>query len=371
MSNAADILIIGAGMAGASVAAHLAADHKVVLLEMEDRPGYHTTGRSAALYEPNYGPPVIQALSRASKSWFDEPIQGFVDTPVLSQRPTLFIVPLGQDDSEAKFLKHAEGLERLAPSDTTEFVPVLRREALLGAHLDRSTADIDVDVLHQGYLRRFRKVGGTFVARAEVKELNYRNKAWHCRTAAGDFSAAVVVNAAGAWGDVVAARAGVKPLGLIPKRRSAALIPAPEEYDVSGWPATADVGETFYFKPSSGVLMVSPADATPVDPHDAFADDMAVAVGIERLQACTTIEVNQIRRTWAGLRTFSPDGSPVVGYDPGSSGFFWLVGQGGYGIQTAPALSLVAASLIVAASIPPSIAAFGVTAESLAALRFC
>jgi D-arginine dehydrogenase len=369
MSNTADILVIGAGIAGASVAAHLAAGHKTFLLEMEDRPGYHTTGRSAALYEPNYGPPVIQALSRASKSWFDTPPEGFVETPILSSRPTLFIVPKGQEDWEAKFLEHAKEVERLAPDATTGLVPILRPEVLLWAHLDRSTADIDVDVLHQGYLRLFRKRKGTLMTDAEVLELTRRGGTWACRTKAGDFSATIIVNAAGAWGDVVAARAGIKPLGLIPKRRSAALIAAPDGHDIRDWPATCDVAETFYFKPAGAVLMISPADATPAEPHDAFADDMTIAQGIDRMQACTTIDVTHLQHTWAGLRTFAPDGCPVVGEDPDSSGFFWLVGQGGYGIQTAPALSLAAAQIIENGSIPESIAAFGLTAHSLSPSR--
>jgi D-arginine dehydrogenase len=371
MSDTSDILVIGAGMAGASVAAHLAADRMVILLEMEDRPGYHTTGRSAALYEPNYGPPVIQALSRASKSLFDDPPQGFAEAPILSDRPTLFIVPHGQADAESRFVSHAKGVERLKPGAAKALVPVLREEALLGAYIDRSTADIDVDLLHQGYLRLFRNRGGRFFANAEALELSRAGGSWTCRTRTGSFNAAIVVNAAGAWGDVVAARAGVSPLGLVPKRRSAALIPAPGGYDVQLWPATADVGETFYFKPTGGALMISPADATPVEPHDAFAEDKTIAEGIDRLETLTTISVTHLQRTWAGLRTFAPHGSPVVGEDPDAAGFFWLVGQGGYGIQTAPALSLAAAALINGQPIPDWLDSFGVTEALLSPRRFC
>jgi D-arginine dehydrogenase len=365
MSNSMDIVVIGAGIAGASVAAHLAAGHKVALLEMEDRPGYHTTGRSAALYEPNYGPPIIQALSRASKTWFDMPPDSFVEGNILSPRPTLFIVPNDQEQDELKFLKHAKDVERLSPSETLQLVPLLRPEALRCAHIDRSTADIDVDLLHQAYLRLFRKRGGTLLTGAEVMQMSAHRGSWLCRTKAGELAAPIVVNAAGAWGDVVAARAGVNPLGLVPKRRSVALIPAPEGHDIRHWPATADVGESFYFKPTGGTLLISPADATPSEPHDAFADELTIAEGIDRMQACTHIEVSHVQRTWAGLRTFAPDGSPVVGMDPEHPGFFWLVGQGGYGIQTAPALSLTAASLIATGTVPGAIANFGVTVEAL------
>jgi D-arginine dehydrogenase len=370
MSMTADIIVIGAGMAGASVAAHLAAHYRVLILEMEDRPGYHTTGRSAALYEPNYGPPAIKALSRASKSWFDAPPPGFADRAVLSDRPTLFIVLEGQEKSEAEFARHAKDVERISVQETSRLVPILRESALLGAYLDRSTADIDVDILHQAYLRLFRARGGSLVVSAEVADLVNRNDSWNCRTKAGDFSAGLIVNAAGAWGDVVAQRAGLKPLGLQPKRRSVALIPAPDGYDVRDWPATADVGETFYFKPTGGVLMLSPADATPVDPHDAYADDMMIAEGVARFEAASTLEVKHLQRSWGGLRTFTPDGDPAVGRDPDCEAFFWLVGQGGYGIQTAPALSLAAAALIETGAIPGMISSFGVAESELSPSRF-
>ena len=371
MSRTADMLVIGAGMAGASVAAHLAARHRVILLEMEERPGYHTTGRSAALYEPNYGPPAIKALSRASRPWFDHPPDGFVDRPVLSPRPTLFIVPKGQEKFEAEFVSHALDVEHLTVEKTIGLVPVLRGEMLLGAYLDASTADIDVDLLHQAYLRLFRQRRGELITDAEAFELQRRNGRWLCRSKAGDIGAGIVVNAAGAWGDVIAARAGLRPLGLQPKRRSVALIPGPLGHDVSVWPATADVGETFYFKPTGGALLVSPADATPAEPHDAFADDMRIAEGIDRLQALSTIEVSHVQRTWAGLRTFTPDGTPAMGRDPDDPSFFWLVGQGGYGIQTAPALSVAAAALIQGDPIPPEISSYDVSPQSLSPGRFC
>jgi D-arginine dehydrogenase len=370
MSRTADMLVIGAGMAGASVAAHLAARHRVILLEMEERPGYHTTGRSAALYEPNYGPPAIKALSRASRPWFDHPPDGFVERPVLSPRPTLFIVPRGQEKFEAEFLNHAVDVEHLPVEATMSLVPVLRPDMLLGAYLDSSTADIDVDLLHQAYLRLFRQHQGELVTDAEAFELQRRNGSWRCRSKAGDIEAGIIVNAAGAWGDIIATRAGLRPLGLQPKKRSVALIPAPFGHDLSKWPATADVGETFYFKPTGGVLLVSPADATPVEPHDAFADDMMIAEGIDRLQACSTIEVGHVQRTWAGLRTFTTDGTPAMGRAADDPSFFWLVGQGGYGIQTAPALSVAAAVMIQGDPIPPEISSYDVSAESLSPGRF-
>jgi D-arginine dehydrogenase len=368
MITSADILVIGAGIGGASVAAHLAARRSVIVLEMEDRPGYHATGRSAAQYDQNYGPPLVQALSRASKSWFDAPPDGFAQSPILSPRPTLFIVPRGQEAAETKFL-HAQDAESLPLKYAATLVPILHCGALIASYFDRSTADIDVDVLHQGYLRTLRQRSGKIVTNAEVVELVRQESTWHCRTRAGDFAAGTIVNASGAWGDVVAGRVGARPLGLVPKRRSAALLPNPNGHDSRNWPLTCDVAETFYFKPTGGALLISPADATPVEPHDAFADDMAIAEGIERMQACTNVEVTHLQHSWAGLRTFAPDGNPVVGEEPDFPGFWWLVGQGGYGIQTAPALSLIAASLIETGLVPQPFSAFGITADALSPHR--
>jgi len=352
MSEECDVIVIGAGIAGASVAALLAATHRVRLVEMEDRPAYHTTGRSAALYEPNYGPPVIRALTLASKPWFDSPPDGFANAPILSARPTLFLSTRAERELEAKFLVDVEGVEPLEFADAQALCPILRPDEIDKCFIDGATADIDVDLLHQGFLRRMRQAGGELVTGAEVTSIEHRDGRWRCATPKGGFAAPIIVNAAGAWGDVVAARAGLGAVGLVPKRRSVALVPGPEGMDVREWPAVCDVAETFYFKPTGGVLLVSPSEATPVEPHDAFADDMALAEGIERFQACTTFEVTRLQSTWGGLRTFSPDGAPVVGYDGRVPGFFWLVGQGGYGIQTSPALSGVAAALVRGEPVP-------------------
>lgn len=353
MTERAEILVIGAGMAGASLAAHLAESHRVCLLEMEERPAYHTTGRSAAIYEPNYGPPLIQALTRVSKRMFDNPPEGFADGPLLTARSTMFLSIRGQQDEEAKFHAEAQSVEEIALEEAIALVPVLRASAIAAAFIDRASADIDVDRLHQAYLRKMKRSNGRLVTNAEVTRLEYQNGNWRCSTSAGEFTAPIVVNAAGAWGDVIAVRAGLAPIGLVPKRRSAALVPVPQGLEVRNWPVVCDIAETLYFKPTSGVLMVSPAEATPVEPHDASADDMALAEGIDRFQNCTTLEVKRLQYTWAGLRTFSPDGVPVAGFDPRVHGFFWCVGQGGYGIQTAPALALLAAALVREEAVSP------------------
>lgn len=364
--ESADVIVIGAGIAGASAAAELAADRKVVLLEAEERPGYHSTGRSAAMYVPTYGPPIILALTRASGPHFRNPPEGFADAPILSKRGELMLAGPGDEAEVEK--SRALGMREIPLSEGKALISLLRTEVLSTLLIDTAAEDIDVDILHQGFLRLFRRRGGRLVCDAEATGLVRKGADWVVTTRQGEFSAPVVVNASGAWADVIAGRAGVAPKGLTPKRRSAALIPMP--VDISGWPLTFGAGESFYFKPMGGKLMISPADATPVEPHDAWADDMLIAEAIERFQAVIDHEVTHVEHTWAGLRTFSPDGDPVVGFDADAKGFFWLVGQGGYGIQTSPALSRTAAALVRGEPIPADIAAQGVTEEALSPRRF-
>lgn len=366
MVQSADVIVIGGGIAGASAASELASDRKVVLLEMEERPGYHTTGRSAAMFVPTYGPPVIMAITRASADFFHNTPEGFADTPILSPRGELMLVGPG-DEAEAEKAR-AIGLKDISMEEGKALIQLLRTENLVGLLLDEAAQSIDVDVLHQGFLRRFRQRGGTLLCDAEVTRLTRSHGTWKAETRQGTFEAPVVVNASGAWADVLADRARVKRRGLTPKRRSAALVSMP--VDISRWPLTFGAGETFYFKPMGGKLMISPADVTPVEPHDAWADDMLLAEAIERFQQVVAHEVTHIDHTWGGLRTFASDGDPVVGYDPEAEGFFWLVGQGGYGIQTSPGLSRLAAALVRKEPVPADIAREGLTAQSLSPARF-
>jgi D-arginine dehydrogenase len=368
MAVETDILIIGAGIAGASVAAHLAQDRKIVVLEMEGRPGYHATGRSAATFEPNYGPPAIRGLTRAAARFYREPPEGFAAVPLLEPRETLFLIPPGQEEAAEHVLAGSQGLEEISAEEAHDRLPRLRKGYAKSALLDRGTADIDVDLLHQGYLRMLKSRGGQVLCDAGARMIERRGGRWHVTSPAGEFSAPIVVNAAGAWGDAVAKLAGIGPCGLQPKRRSIAIIPAPP--DVMSWALAADAGETWYAKPQGGKLLVSPADATPVNPHDAYADDMTLAEGIDRFQQAMDVPVERLEHSWGGLRTFAPDGEPVCGYDPEADGFFWLVGQGGYGIQTAPALSRLAAALVGGGAIPADIAAQGVREEMVSPRRF-
>lgn len=370
MAQDFDIIVIGAGIAGASVAAHLAETRKVLVLDMEERPGFHSTGRSAAAFEPNYGPAPIRALTRAARDFFENPPPGFATGPLVTPRETIFLAPPDQAAAFDRLMREQQGMREIALAAARAKFPLLRDGYAARAVLDPGTADIDVDLLHQGYLRLFKSRGGSLACNTGVTACARAAGYWTAETPAGTFRAPIVVNAAGAWGDRVAGLAGVKPVGLQPKRRSIAVVPAPEGCDPMQWPLIGDTGETWYAKPQSGKLLVSPADATPVDPHDAYADDMLLAEGIDRFQQATTIEVTRVEHTWGGLRSFASDGNPVCGYDPAVDGFFWLVGQGGYGIQTAPALSRLAAALVAKAPIPQDILAEGCDPAGLSPRRF-
>jgi D-arginine dehydrogenase len=247
-------------------------------------------------------------------------------------------------------------------------VPVLRAGYLAGAFLEPHSMDVDVNGLHQGFLKGARGRGARIVTDAEVKAIEHRG-GWRVETAAGEFRATVLVDAAGAWADEIAVMAGLRPIGLQPRRRTAFNIPAPPEETIADWPLVDDVGAEFYFKPDAGQLLVSPADATPSPPMDAYPEDIDVAIGVERLERATTIEVDRVSRSWAGLRTFAGDGSPVVGADDEAPDFFWLAGQGGYGIKTASALSRVCAALVAGDDVPDDIKSFGVTAADLGPRR--
>jgi D-arginine dehydrogenase len=365
-----DIIVIGAGIAGASIAAHLSASKNVAILEMEDRPGYHTTGRSAASYEPNYGPAPMLAFTRASDRFFRNPPTGFSDAALLTHRDSLFFEAEAQEHHTQSLLASSSGLEEISNANAKKRFPILRDGYAQRSFLDAQTGDIDVDLLHRGYLKLFRANGGTLVLNAKADQIDYQNGEWHITTKLGVFVSPIIINAAGAWGDVVAQMANVLPVGLVPKRRSIGIIPLDGHKDSDGWPMVTDVGETWYAKPQSGKLMVSSADATPVEPHDVYGDDMAIAEGIERLMNATTLEVERLDHNWGGLRTFAPDGNPVIGFDTNALGFFWLVGQGGYGIQSCPALSQCAADMVLGGEISSELRDFGLDLHHIMPNRF-
>jgi D-arginine dehydrogenase len=375
MSAAAEtgVIVIGGGIAGAGAAFEIARSGPVVLLEREKHCGYHTTGRSAASFTENYGNGLIRRLVLASRAFLTEPPPGFCEHPLLGKRGMITIARSDQLELLARALETARELVpsivAITPVEAISRVPVLRQSYVAGAFIEPHSMDIDVNGLHQGYLRGARARGARIVTDAEVTAIDRQAARWRVETGAGTFLAPLIVNAAGAWGDEVAAMAGVRLLGLQPKRRTAFNIPAPPDTSIADWPLVDDVGAEFYFKPDAGQLLVSPADATPSQPMDAYPDDLDVAIGVERLMEATTIDVRRVLRSWAGLRTFAPDGSPVVGPDDEVPDFFWLVGQGGYGIKTSPALSRVAASLLRGEAIPDDIQRQGVTLADLAPRR--
>lgn len=374
MAETADVLIIGAGIAGAAVAAHLAADRRVVLLERESQPGYHSTGRSAALFTETYGNRAIRILTGASRAFYEAWAEGFAEHPVLKPRGALMFAMPGQEAMLAENWAELSPLDprirRLDADETRAIVPVIRPDAVIGAIYEPAAMDIDVHTLHQGYLRRLRRRGGRIVTDAEVAALSYDGGCWTAVTRAGECAAPIVVNAAGAWADALAGLAGLPPIGLTPKRRTALTVAPPSGVDSAGWPMTGTLAETFYFKPESGRLLVSPADETPMPPCDVQPDELDIAIAIDRLMQATTIEVTRVERKWAGLRSFVADKTTVNGFDPLAEGFFWLAGQGGYGIQTAEGMARSAAALIDTGVLPPDIAAAGLMPETLSPARF-
>jgi D-arginine dehydrogenase len=373
--SACDFLVCGAGIAGSSIAAELASAASVVLAEREEAAGYHTTGRSAALYIASYGNAAVRALTASSRSFFDAPLPGFAEHSLLTPRGCLHIGNVAQADELDTLAADlaATGVEvsRIGGEVACAMVEVLRPEAVAGGVYEAGAADIDVAALHGGYLRLARQRGARIALSAGITALERTGDGWKARLANGEIlDARVVVNAAGAWGDHVAALAGVAPMGLTPCRRTAMILEAPANVAIGGWPAVIDVGEGFYFKPEAGRILASPADETPSAPTDAAPEELDIAICIDRLQAVADIPVRRVLRAWAGLRTFAPDRTPVIGFAPGQPGFFWFAGQGGYGMQIAPAAARLGAALARSEGIPTDIAALGVDRALFSPARF-
>lgn len=373
-AESCDVIVVGAGIAGAGIAAELAAQGKrVVLVERESQPGAHSTGRSAALYSAVYGGGVIRALSLASHPFFTDPPPGFTEAPLLRPRGALHVATPEQADHLAAFaaLPDVAPLTRqLDGPALTQLCPILRPGRFVLGVLEPEASDIDVHLVHGGYLKRLREAGGTLALDCGVDGVERIGGLWRVRCGERTFEAPVLVNAAGAWADKLAGLAGLAPLGLEPKRRTAVLVDAPEGAAIADWPMVIDADEQFYIKPDAGQLLLSPADETPSEPCDAQPDEWDIAVAVDRVEAATTLQVRRIRHRWAGLRSFLPDRSPAAGFDPLAEGFFWLAGQGGYGIQSAPALSRTAAAILMTGETPTDIADAGVDAAALSPARF-
>ena len=373
MTRTADCIVIGAGIAGAAAGFFLAPHLKVLLVEQEAQPGFHSTGRSAALFMESYGTPQVRALTMASRAFFEAPPEGFTEHPVLGARGAMMVATHGQ---EAALHKHWAVLQPISPrgrlldpAGACELTPVLRREQVIGAVYEPDASDMDVHAIHQGFLRGLRRSGGALVADAPVLSLRREGGVWQMRAGTHALEAPLVVNAAGAWADVVGRLAGARPIGLQPRRRSAFIFAPPEGVHSAAWPMTAGVEEDWYIKPDAGMLLGSPANADPVEPQDVQPEELDIAIAIDRIERMTTLAIRRPTRVWAGLRSFVADGDLVGGADPELPGFFWSAAQGGYGIQTSPAMGQSVAALVRGEPIPAHVAAFGLTSAMLSPSR--
>ncbi len=362
-----DVIVIGAGIAGASVAYELSAARRVLVLERESAPGYHTTGRSAAMFLRSYGEAPVRALAAASRDHLFAPPEGFAEAPLISPRPFMFVARADQMASlEAMLAEQPEVLEAIDSARACEAVPVLRPDYVAAAAIEPDSVELDVHGLHHGYLRGLKARGGRLVLDAEVTAIARRDGTWRVATRAGDFAAPVLVDAAGAWADEIARLAGAAPVGLVPKRRTVVVFDPPEGVDPTPWPMVVDVDEQFYFRADAGRILASPADETPMPPCDVQPEEIDIAIAIDRIERATTLTVRRPSHRWAGLRSFVADHLPVIGYDDRCEGFFWLAGQGGIGIMTAPAAARLAAALVLGEETPADIADAGVDPATFA-----
>jgi D-arginine dehydrogenase len=368
-----DFLVIGAGIAGASVGYFLAPHGRTVVLEREPHPGYHSTGRSVALFSETYGTPQVRALSGASRPFLQAGPAGFAERPVLTPRGALMVGEPGGDallEAELASMRlRVPEVRRASPAEVLATVPVMRPERTGAGILEPGACDIDVHTLHQGFLRGLKARGGELVCGAEVEAIVRDAGGWEVRSGARTWRAAVVVNAAGAWADVLARMAGVPPIGLQPRRRAAFTFAPPAGVDPRGWPAVIALDESWYIKPDAGVLIGSPANADPVEPHDVQPEELDIAIAIDRIERATTLTIRRPIRTWAGLRSFVADGDLVGGPTPGDPTFCWSAAQGGYGIQTCAAMGEACAALARGVPIPAHLADHGIDAAMLSAAR--
>ncbi|MBK5417034.1 NAD(P)/FAD-dependent oxidoreductase [Pseudomonas sp. TH31] len=370
----ADFIIIGGGIAGASTGFWLSQHGRVIVLERESHPAYHSTGRSAALYTAAYGTPQVRALTQASRDFFDTPPAGFCEHPLLTPRGEMTVDFTGDPAELNNQYLSAKAtvpqMQLLSADEACARLPILRREKVHGAIYDPTASDIDTDALHQGYLRGIRRHNGEVHTDNEVLRLTRDAEGlWHVQTNDQTFSAPVIINAAGAWADKIGALAGATSLGLQPKRRAAFIFPGPEGVDIHHWPMLVALDESFYMKPDAGMFLGSPANADPVEPHDVQPEELDIAMGIYQIEEATTLTIRRPTRTWAGLRSFVRDGDLLCGFDPQVPGLFWVAAQGGYGIQTSPAMGQASAALVRGEDLPEQLSRFGLDAAMLSPAR--
>lgn len=366
MTEACDVIVIGAGIAGAGAAYHLAPTVAVVVLEAEHAPGYHTTGRSAALFvPPGRDSSAVGALVNGSEAFFQSPPDGFTDHDLVSPLGALAVAEPGQEAELAAMIEDGAPGHRLNRRETLELCPAMRPENVAAGLFDPGVLSLDVHGLLQGYLRAMASSSGQLVTGARVTALERRDGLWNVETTAGRFAAPVVVVAAGARADTIAEAAGVATIGLVPKRRTVINFDAPAAIDCTAFPMVGDVANNYFFRPEAGGLMASPADQTPSPPCDAQPDETDMAIIVDRMQRANLFDIPRITHSRAGLRSFARDGLPVVGMAPDSEGFLWLAGQGGFGIETSPALGRIAAALVQGEAFPTGADLAGVAAGDL------
>lgn len=369
-----DVIVVGAGIAGASLAGELAAGARVLLLERESQPAYHASGRSAAIYIEPYSTDAIYALTRASLPFLEAPPAGFAESPLVHDRGYLLLAQTGREAEMDDYLTTwGERCPRIREIDFAEaraMVPVLREGYASRFAHDPTAVGLDTNEMVQGWLRLLRRGGGRLVGGAEVTAIAREGDAWRVTSAAGTAQAPLLVNAAGAWAQELGRLAGGLDVPLVPHRRSAVLVAPPAGQDISDWPAVSPVYKSFYFKPDGGQLMISPADQTPVPPMDAWPEDLDLAVAVERAEEAAELGVRRFEASWAGLRTFVADGEPVYGFDPTCPGLYWFAGQGGVGFQTAAAAARLAAAELGVGVPPAALEALGFDARSVSVSRF-
>jgi D-arginine dehydrogenase len=367
-----DFLIIGAGISGASAGYELSATASTAIVEAESSPGYHSTGRSAALYTPNYGPDLVRLINKQSHEFFSSPPKGFTEHALLSPRG-MMLVALQEQHTEfnAKMRENTLGVDELNAQEVLSLAPFLQAKKVIGGAYEKGVFDMDVNAIHQGYLRGFAKRGGKLIVDSLVSSLQWVQNHWVVTAGDQVMQARIVVNSAGAWADEIGRLAGAKSIGLIPKRRTAVMIDGPRSINLDKVPAMDFMGCDNYIKPEKNQLMVSPGDETPVAAQDIQPDDFDVAVLVDWLESTTQINVTKINHQWAGLRCFVSDGKPVVGFDSEARNFFWLAGQGGYGIMMAPALARATVELVTNRCLPADFLDAGINALSFSPDRLC
>ncbi len=372
MTTTADFLVIGGGIAGISAAARLAAHGKTIVIEAESALGYHSSGRSATFYHFGIGNHTVRAMTAYSRAFLESPPEGFSPTPLCTPTPALFVARPDMMDAMAALKRDMEQvtdtISTVSQAEMRALCPVLRLggEDVVAGLVDSGGRRLDPEALLQGYARQVRAHGGQVVTDRRIATIIRQGSTWVVRADGGErFAAPILINAAGAWADKVAIMAGVVPLELAPKRRTMIVFDAPADHDVRAWPFVKSVVDDFYMLPETDRLMASPVDEVPSDAVDAQPEDYDLALAAYKVEAWTTLPVRRIAHKWSGLRSFVADRVPTAGFAPDADGFFWLAGQGGYGLQTAPAMADIVEALATGGAWPAGLTALGVSAAQI------